>query len=131
MAELDRGQTAVTRRSHGLNRLWLKEPSMLVIDSQIHIWQNALPPNPYHRQISSYSYDDALREMNEAGVDAALIHPPAPLWDPQVNELAYLTTRKRLWKIQRPDRIQLITSDLRLTELSQCWPVCSLMYSRR
>jgi len=56
---------------------------MLVIDSQIHIWQNSLPPNPYHRQISSYSYDDALREMDEAGVDAALIHPPAPRWDPR------------------------------------------------
>jgi hypothetical protein len=67
MAELARAN-AVTRRSHGLNPLWLREASMLVIDSQIHIWQNALPPNPYHRQISSYSYDETLREIDEAGV---------------------------------------------------------------
>jgi hypothetical protein len=61
---------------------------MLVIDSQIHIWQNALPPNLYHRQISSYSYDDALREMDEAGVDAALFHPPARRWDPRPTGLS-------------------------------------------
>jgi hypothetical protein len=45
-------------------------------------------------QISSYPYDDALREMNEAGVDAALIHPPAPRWDPQANELALTAVRQ-------------------------------------
>jgi predicted TIM-barrel fold metal-dependent hydrolase len=75
---------------------------MLVIDSQIHIWQNSLPPNPYHRQISSYSYDDALREMDEAGVDAALIHPPAPRWDPQANELAIAAVR------QHPNRFAIL-----------------------
>jgi hypothetical protein len=61
---------------------------MLIVDSQIHIWQNGLPPNPYHRQITSYSHDDALHEMDEAGVEAALIHPPAPRWDAHANELA-------------------------------------------
>lgn len=33
---------------------------MRIVDSQIHIWQNALPPNPYHRQIISYSHDGTL-----------------------------------------------------------------------
>jgi len=29
-----------------------KEFAMLIVDSQIHIWQNGLPPNPYHRPIT-------------------------------------------------------------------------------
>jgi hypothetical protein len=70
MAELDKGKPLSKKKSWSQSSL-AKEASMLVIDSQIHIWQNALPPNPYHRQISSYSYDDALREMDEAGVDSA------------------------------------------------------------
>ena len=37
---------------------------MLIVDSQIHIWENGLPTNPAHRQIAVYSQDDALREMS-------------------------------------------------------------------
>ena len=48
---------------------------MLIVDSQIHIWKNHLPGNPAHRQVLDYTQDDALREMDEAGVDAAVIHP--------------------------------------------------------
>ena len=36
---------------------------MLIVDSQIHIWQNGLPTNPAHRQIVIYSQDDALQEV--------------------------------------------------------------------
>jgi predicted TIM-barrel fold metal-dependent hydrolase len=75
---------------------------MLIVDSQIHIWQNGLPPNPYHRQITSYSHDDALHEMDEAGVDAALIHPPAPRWDAHANELAMEAVR------QHPSRFAIL-----------------------
>lgn len=53
---------------------------MLIVDSQIHIWGANLPANPAHRQITSYTAEDVLREMDEAGVDAAVIHPPG--WDP-------------------------------------------------
>ena len=35
--------------------------------------------SPQHRQIPTYSVDDALKEMAEAGVDAAVIHPPSTL----------------------------------------------------
>ena len=52
---------------------------MLIVDSQIHIWTQGIPTNPAHRQISVYGQDDALREMDAAGVDAAVIHPPG--WD--------------------------------------------------
>lgn len=51
---------------------------MLIVDSQIHIWENA-KMSGHHRQIPTYSKDDALKEMAEAGVDAALIHPPSSL----------------------------------------------------
>ena len=54
---------------------------MLIVDAQVHIWGSALPTNRAHRQISRYLKDDLLKEMDEGGVDAAVIHPPG--WDPQ------------------------------------------------
>lgn len=65
---------------------------MLIVDSQIHIWQSNLPANPAHRQITAYSAEEALREMDEAGVDAAVIHPPG--WDPGADELALDAARR-------------------------------------
>ena len=59
---------------------------MLIVDAQVHIWGANLPTNPAHRQITSYTRDDLLREMDEAGVDAAVIHPPG--WDPNSGQLA-------------------------------------------
>jgi predicted TIM-barrel fold metal-dependent hydrolase len=59
---------------------------MLIVDAQIHIWRNNKPTNPNHRQITDYTADDVLREMDEGGVNAALIHPPG--WDPHSNALA-------------------------------------------
>ena len=57
-----------------------KEHGMLVVDAQIHIWTNGKPASRNHRQITDFTADDALKEMDEAGVDAAVIHPPS--WDP-------------------------------------------------
>ena len=48
---------------------------MLIVDSQIHIRGSNLPANPAHRQITSHTTGDVLRDM-----DAAVIHPPG--WDP-------------------------------------------------
>jgi len=59
---------------------------MLIVDSQIHIWENG-KMSPHHRQIPTYGIDDALAEMKSAGVDAAVIHPPSSLGE-AVNELA-------------------------------------------
>ena len=58
---------------------------MLIVDSQIHIWENETM-NTKHRQVRTYSMDDALAEMADAGVDAALIHPPSSL--PKTNATA-------------------------------------------
>ena len=49
---------------------------MLVVDAQVHIWANNKPTNPGHRQVPTFSKDDLLKEMDEAGVNAAVIHPP-------------------------------------------------------
>ena len=59
---------------------------MLIVDSQVHIWSQGLPGNKAHRQITSYSMEDLLSEMDEGGVDAAIIHPPG--WDPDSNQVA-------------------------------------------
>lgn len=59
---------------------------MKVVDAQIHLWSQNLPTNPAHRQVASYSAEDCLREMDAAGVDAALIHPPG--WDPNSGAVA-------------------------------------------
>jgi predicted TIM-barrel fold metal-dependent hydrolase len=51
---------------------------MLVVDSQIHLWKNG-KMSAHHRQIPTYSVDDALAEMASAKVDCAVIHPPSAL----------------------------------------------------
>src|SRR5260370_40266906 len=69
---------------------------MPIVDSQIHIWENGRM-SAQHRQIPTYSMDDALKEMAEAGVDAAVIHPPSTLGE-AVNVLAVEAAR------QNPDK---------------------------
>jgi len=59
---------------------------MLIVDAQIHLWTKHTPTNANHRQVPDYTAADALKEMDEGGVDAALIHPPG--WDPNSNALA-------------------------------------------
>ena len=51
---------------------------MLIIDSQVHIWQNGRM-TAHHRQVPTYSIDDLIAEMNSAGVNGAVIHPPSSL----------------------------------------------------
>jgi predicted TIM-barrel fold metal-dependent hydrolase len=60
---------------------------MKIIDAQVHIWsQTVVPPSGLHRKVEKFTAEDVLKEMDEAGVDAALIHPPS--WDPASNALA-------------------------------------------
>src|SRR5688572_27278118 len=87
---------------------------MLVVDSQIHIWQNG-KMSAHHRQIPTYSKDDALAEMASAGVDAAVIHPPSSLGE-AVNTLAVEAARAHPSKfcilghfdLQSPDREKIV-----------------------
>jgi predicted TIM-barrel fold metal-dependent hydrolase len=61
------------------------EKSMRIIDAQVHLWRKGVP-STFHR-VEPYLVEDAIREMDEAGVDGAVIHPPAS-WDPDSNEQA-------------------------------------------
>jgi L-fuconolactonase len=70
---------------------------MLIVDAQVHIWaastrERPWPPGRYppHRPVP-FSKDDLLYEMNTAGVQRALIHPPA--WEGEYNDLALEAAR--------------------------------------
>src|SRR2546422_10542393 len=97
---------APSRRSCAHSR----EEAMLIVDSQIHLWQNG-KMSAQHRQIPIYSADDALAEMASAGVDCAVIHPPSALGE-AVNVLAVEAVRQHRDKfcilghfdLQSPDR---------------------------
>src|SRR5688572_16424816 len=75
---------------------------MRIVDAQIHIWGSGPPTTPTHRQVSAFSIEEALRGMDEAGVDAAVIHPPG--WDPDSDELATEAVRRH------PDRFAILGS---------------------
>jgi predicted TIM-barrel fold metal-dependent hydrolase len=87
---------------------------MPIVDSQIHLWENA-KMSSQHRQIPTYSMADALQEMAEAGVDAAVIHPPSSLGE-AVNVLAVEAVRQRPEKfcilghfdLQSPERLDIV-----------------------
>jgi len=64
---------------------------MQIVDAQIHLWGSGLPSNMAHRQVTSFSAAEAIRLMDEAGVDAAVIHPPP--WDRGAHELALAAVR--------------------------------------
>ena len=64
---------------------------MRIVDAQIHLWGSGLPSNMAHRQVTSFTTEEAVGLMNEGGVDAAVIHPPG--WDPNSTEMALKAVR--------------------------------------
>ena len=58
---------------------------MKIVDAQIHLWSQGLP-SPAHRQITSFTAEEAITLMDEAGVDAAVIHMVH--WDPNCHQVA-------------------------------------------
>ena len=67
---------------------------MKIIDAQVHIWsQTVTPTSGLHRKVAKFTAEEVLAEMDEADVDAALIHPPTG-WDPDSNALAIEAARK-------------------------------------
>jgi len=59
---------------------------MQIVDAQIHLWSGGVPSNPAHRQVTSFTAEEAIALMDEAGVDAAVIHPVP--WDPNSQQQA-------------------------------------------
>ena len=72
---------------------------MLIADSQVHIWTSGTPVH-VHRQVSHYTKDELLKDMDEAGVNRALLHPPS--WEAEANEIAIEAARKH------PDRLAVL-----------------------
>ncbi len=64
---------------------------MQIVDAQIHTWGQGLPSNMSHRQVTHFTPEEAIGLMDEAGVDAAVIHPPG--WDPGATEMAFRAVR--------------------------------------
>jgi predicted TIM-barrel fold metal-dependent hydrolase len=64
---------------------------MQIVDAQIHTWGTGLPSNASHWQVTSFTPAEAIKLMDEAGVDAAVIHPPS--WDPGSVEMAFGAVR--------------------------------------
>jgi predicted TIM-barrel fold metal-dependent hydrolase len=64
---------------------------MQIVDAQIHLWGSGLPSNLSHRQVTSFTPAEAIGLMDDAGVDAAVIHPPG--WDPGSTEMAFRAVR--------------------------------------
>ena len=60
---------------------------MPIVDAQIHLWGTGLPSNLSHRQVTAFTPAEAVALMDEAGVDAAIIHPPG--WDPGSTDMAF------------------------------------------
>lgn len=82
---------------------------MLIIDSQIHIWQNGRM-SPHHRQVNTYSIEDAVAEMKSAGVDGAVIHPPSSLGE-AVNVYAEQAVRQHPEKFCILGHMNLLSPD--------------------
>ena len=59
---------------------------MLIVDAQVHIWSAGPPTNPSHRQVNSYTAEECIRDMDAAGVNACLLHPPG--WDPNSGKIS-------------------------------------------
>mgnify|MGYP001157981397 CR=1 FL=1 len=65
---------------------------MRIVDAQVHIWSSGTPSG-HHRKVPVFTAEELLAEMDAAGVDAAIIHPPVS-WDPDSNELAVEAARR-------------------------------------
>ena len=53
---------------------------MPIIDAQVHLWRKGTPSPPH--QAMPFLVEDAIRGMDAAGVDGAILHPPTG-WDPR------------------------------------------------
>src|SRR5260370_10851080 len=82
-----RPESAKCSKDAGLPRRREGEYVMQIVDAQIHLWGTGLPSNLSHRQVTSFTPEEAIALMDEAGVDAAVIHPPRR--DPNSHDIAF------------------------------------------
>lgn len=65
---------------------------MEIVDAQVHLWRSGTPSG-HHRQVPVFTAEELLAEMDAAGVDTAVIHPPVS-WDPASNDQAVEAARR-------------------------------------
>ncbi len=70
----------------------------IIIDAQIHLWTKGTVVPPH--RTTPYLLDEAIRDMDAAGVHGAILHPPS--WDPDSNAQAIDAVRKY------PDRFAIL-----------------------
>ncbi len=63
---------------------------MQIIDAQIHLWQTGTVVPPH--RTTPYLLDEALSDMDAAGIHGAILHPPS--WDPGSNAQAIDAARR-------------------------------------
>jgi L-fuconolactonase len=80
---------------------WNNNASMLIVDSQVHIWGADTPQRPWPaagpgratpQRAEPWSADEVIAEMNAAGVAATLLVPPT--WEGERNDLAIDAVRR-------------------------------------
>jgi len=65
---------------------------MRIIDAQIHLWHQGVVVPPHRTQ--PYELDEALADMDAAGVAGAILHPPS--WDPNSNAQTFASNPDNL-----------------------------------
>lgn len=74
---------------------------MQIVDAQIHVWSSGTPSQD-HRPVPVVTAEEMIAGMDEAGVAAAIIHPPG--WDPNCDAVAEDAVRR--W----PERFAILGS---------------------
>ena len=49
---------------------------MMIADAQVHLWSFRGDGNPWHRMVPAFTVEELIAEMDEAGVDRAVVVPP-------------------------------------------------------
>jgi predicted TIM-barrel fold metal-dependent hydrolase len=88
---------------------------MQIIDAQIHLWSKRVEVVAPHRS-EPFGIDEAIAEMDAAGVHGAIVHPPS--WDEGSHALALQAVQRFpdrfaiLGRIEpdEPDRVELVNS---------------------
>jgi predicted TIM-barrel fold metal-dependent hydrolase len=87
---------------------------MAIVDAQVHIWSKGTTIPPHLDR--PYLVDEAIRDMDEAGVDAAILTPPG--WDEDSNALSIAAARAHperfavlgSFPLDRPESRALVTT---------------------
>src|SRR5687767_6798150 len=82
--------------SSQLKTMFTQGNTMLIADSQVHIWAASTPERPWPARHSPHrpeplTKDDVLREMDAAGVQRAVLVPPT--WEGERNDVVLEAAR--------------------------------------